>query len=325
MGAAASITFHKFHNTTPKFIKIVIKNNVDEKVKQLRQQGTFGYAFVGETKFYKINQCKTQQQAEIFCKHVMDTRAILPNEDCCHALSSKVIGDCVLSSFPRYDADLHSMSYKCDFDSLHRTLLHLLESLCYMHACGVVHGDIKPENILVSAYGRPPVFGDLDNLRHPTTDLRSIGTEKYAPRSLGLVREAISMIRTKEATPFEVYAFLDLYAFGKTVQTVLDRQIHVKNLHIQRFWLRIIELYTGCSLRHFFMSDYGRKIRAVSCVELLEYFNVRTERRLQCDCPQRPEWHNGCILCEDNVDDIRIPERPPPIRPPPIQSPVVCI
>lgn len=73
---------------------------------------------------------------------------------------------------------------RCTWDSLRETVLALLETLSRVHAIGVVHRDLKPQNILVRPDGRPVIldFGLARGAAVGETFTRSgarLGTPRY--------------------------------------------------------------------------------------------------------------------------------------------------
>ncbi len=67
-----------------------------------------------------------------------------------------------------------------DLGSLKRVLIDCAEALRFLHANGVIHGDIKPSNLLLGAQGRV-VIGDFGLARRASSEQGSLlkGTTKY--------------------------------------------------------------------------------------------------------------------------------------------------
>ncbi len=67
-----------------------------------------------------------------------------------------------------------------DLDSLRIVLLHCLNALQFLHANGVIHGDVKPSNMLLDAQNRVKL-GDFGLARRATSQEGSLlkGTTKY--------------------------------------------------------------------------------------------------------------------------------------------------
>ena len=76
-----------------------------------------------------------------------------------------------------------------DWPTLQRTLLHLLDALSTAHARGIIHRDIKPDNILMAPRG--PVLSDFgiafveESIKQEATDRSVLGTPSFmAPEQL---------------------------------------------------------------------------------------------------------------------------------------------
>ena len=171
-----------------------------------------------------------------------------------------------------------------------------------IHSYGACHGDIKPENILITD-GYKAVLCDLDSVDKPVC-VRTIGTEHYAP-PIGLVKEGIHMAQTNEVSWFELYAMLDLYAVGCTIQVIMDKVL-TKDIHKMNFWETIIRQFTDTNIKYFFSDGKDKLIRAADCLPVMDYYNIEPFSRIICDCAYRPEWQHVCVLCSDTDEDDQI-------------------
>ncbi len=106
-------------------------------------------------------------------------------------------------------SELRHSSHQWTEEELRSLLDSLLGALEYLHAKGALHGDIKPENILVNARLEPTII-DFGMARRAYTDqtehvIESIG---YTP---------IEQLKSQS----EVGAWSDLYALGCTMYTLV--------------------------------------------------------------------------------------------------------
>ena len=75
-------------------------------------------------------------------------------------------------------ADLIRRRKQIPFAEAWRIFRHLIESLCYVHGEGIVHCDIKPENVLLDSRGNPRL-GDFGQARGRGPGGASLGTRFY--------------------------------------------------------------------------------------------------------------------------------------------------
>lgn len=319
-------------NRPPSFDKSVMKvakANINEEITAHRHKGNYGYPFIGKTHFFKVVEFKTNEEATKYKSHMDNTKHVYPSGRACHALESNVVDELfVISKFKKHPQDLFSFARtKCSLEDLHGVLMHLVHTVCEMHSYGVNHCDIKPENVLVTA-NKKTVLCDLDGMKR-ITKIQRIGTEYYSP-PIGLVREAMYMRKLRECTWFDVYSFIDLFALGKTLETVLAiRKVHVPaglnppaiGAICRTFWEGMIKTLTDSNIRYFFSDDH-RKLRAADCIQKAIRFGLPVEFRV-CDCMYRAkEWSGGCGFCyapnEVDVDEVpaeetRVASAPIPI------------
>ena len=86
-------------------------------------------------------------------------------------------------------------------------MLQVAKALSQLHARGIIHGDLKPENIIVGPTGRPTLvdFGFSCRAGFPATSIR--GTRDY------MAPEQVNMGQLSEKT--------DIYNFGATLYFLL--------------------------------------------------------------------------------------------------------
>lgn len=307
MGAGSSL--HIGHKS-PKHIRHIVKHHIEEKVKPHIVKGSFAFPFVGKNYFYKVNLMKNKGCAIDLLEHINMLKNEYRTRYLCHAVECKLVEDKYLvTKFTLHKGDLFEMKNKLNFAELTKILLDLVSAVSFLHMHGLVHGDIKPENILVSE-NNFAILCDIDNVGKPT-DVRRIGTEFYAP-PVGLMREGVNMAMTGRVTWFELYAMVDLYAVGSTVLTALHKK-KTRNIHVQRFFDALANMYTKDNITYFFSETCkNRMIRAVDAVPIMTYYNLEPVGMLECDCAQRKEWENGCMFCDtvDDKEEVRLVEKP---------------
>lgn len=299
MGTGSSI-----HSSVPPHIRKIITKHIKEKVKPLTHRGYFAYPFKGKQFFYKINEFKSSIEAREYRNKILNSILNTPDYTVCHPLSAIYDDNFVISRYTLHEYDLFDYASTCSFSDLGTVLLSLVEAVCHIHSAGIVHCDIKPENVLVTNT-KQAILCDLDEFGVPT-GLKTIGTEYYAP-PIGLFREAVYMAKMKQATWYEVYAMLDLYALGQTISVALQGHKQIENVHMKKFWQTCCELMLSGNLRYFF-TDGRRKIRTCDVYKIMRYYNVKQTRLAVCDCAHRKEdYKNGCNLCKIvSVQDVRL-------------------
>ena len=139
-----------------------------------------------------------------------------------------------------------------DWQTIADTTLALLETLSQVHAAGVVHRDLKPDNVLVGADGRPGIldFG-ISHLRDPNlgpfTTKGIIGTPLYLAPEQILGRE--------------VDARTDLYALGLMLYEALARTI--PHNHSDRHTIQRLRLTTPAPPIQDFIPNLPAKVATV--------------------------------------------------------------
>jgi serine/threonine protein kinase len=99
--------------------------------------------------------------------------------------------------FDRYDMTLQEFveAYDLSHDILARCLSDIDNGIRHIHAQGLVHCDIKPDNIFVDLTDECFVVGDFDSVQRQDTKLRlKCGTEGWVPNdedTKGIVRASI--------------------------------------------------------------------------------------------------------------------------------------
>jgi serine/threonine-protein kinase len=95
--------------------------------------------------------------------------------------------------------------------------LDVLEALEALHGRGIVHGDVKPENVLLDAEGRG-VLGDLGSARFVAVDVTATGAEG----GVSLSTVAPEVLRGERPAPAS-----DLYAAGALLHRLLTGRHYV--------------------------------------------------------------------------------------------------
>ncbi|KZT18338.1 kinase-like protein [Neolentinus lepideus HHB14362 ss-1] len=125
---------------------------------------------------------------------------------------------------PLYSGDLKK--YLAAHEDANKLLLLLgtAKGIEYLHTKRLVHGDIKPRNILVTAEGVPMLsdFGTsrILGMKGYTTNLTTT-TTYTAPEILDFDEDDSKTSENKE-TPHPLSSYSDIYSFGMTILEVID-------------------------------------------------------------------------------------------------------
>ena len=296
-------------HSAPYHIKKIVRTHVAEKVRESKIRGNFGWVFIGKDNnfLYKVHFYGNKDLVQNLYEKLSTTRQRVPSEYLCHSLTTQLVEEnYIISKYNRHRGDLHELSRTLTFTDKNRILLQLVAAVTELHSMGACHGDIKPENILLTDRNKV-LLCDLDGVGRPT-ELRTIGTEFYAP-PIGLVREGVHMCQDGVATWYEFYAMLDLFGVGVTIEAIL-RDNMTKNIHVRAFWNTLTELFTETNVRCFF-SDNKKdlNIRAVDSVAVAVYYNMALFDTPVCDCVYRRGMPEGCVYCDNGeVEEVRVVE-----------------
>ena len=124
------------------------------------------------------------------------------------------------------DSDKYMAQPERTASDVHRVLDGVLAAVEYLHACGTIHMDLKPGNVLVTPAG-DPILSDLGFAKHLRVEGGYTligGTEGYMhPRARKLVTEAQSDPNrlTGDAARGELKPAWDLFSLGKTFLELL--------------------------------------------------------------------------------------------------------
>ncbi|KAK3274155.1 hypothetical protein CYMTET_17650 [Cymbomonas tetramitiformis] len=102
-----------------------------------------------------------------------------------------------------------------DKGAVRRGMLRVLEAVAHLHGSKVVHGDIKPENILVDASGRPHLLDfdiSVDNTRRTSVLYARQTTVQGVRGTSGYIAPEMAATGPTPAT--------DMFAFGMTLAAV---------------------------------------------------------------------------------------------------------
>ncbi len=121
---------------------------------------------------------------------------------------------------------LHKNSRPLSPRWIQNAILQIAYGLAFLHAEGIIHGDLKPTNVLLTASGEPKLtdFGlsVLEGNLDPSLDSHARGTPIWmAPELLAALRARVPSTITKEA---------DMYSFALIIWEILTREVPYKQL-----------------------------------------------------------------------------------------------
>jgi len=117
-------------------------------------------------------------------------------------------------------ADLFSATSKLDFEQLYGIVRQILFALSYVHARGLIHHDIKPQNIIVAA----PSEED-PGPHEPVVRLMDFGLSSEERDVGGPIKGTIHYLAPEVVREQACDRRVDLYALGVTLYYVVTRQL----------------------------------------------------------------------------------------------------
>lgn len=204
-----------------------------------KAKGGNGLPYADDTHFYKMRYFDSEKSARRAARHAMRTKDLIPGYLACHAILAEQSGKTVLIKYPRHERDMIHVLENSNAHELDQKMVQVLTVVHEMHKLGVVHGDLKPANVLVTK--RSVLLADLDTLCKPRGKRKSF-THSYSPSS-AIVR---SLERNKNYTWFEKMRALDLYAVGRMCSDC------ARCFDSPTRWGRIASLLTNQNILNFF-------------------------------------------------------------------------
>lgn len=202
-------------------------------------RGGNGIPYADRTHFYKIRYFKTTRAARRAQRHAYRTKYLVPGTLACHAILVERQDRMLLLKYPRYKQDLTDVLRTSSLKELDEKMVKLFECVAEVHRRGVVHGDLKPSNVLVD--DNRVVLADLDTMCRPTGK-RTTFTRSYSPPTV-LVR---AIENNDNYTWFEKMRLLDIYAMGK-ISSACDMCFPYDTR-----WRNIADLLTNTNILRFF-------------------------------------------------------------------------
>src|SRR5919199_2350226 len=136
-------------------------------------------------------------------KNIVETLEVIPGDLEVYLVTEFVRGQSLDAAAQRYD-----------LRKVTDALVQILEALSYAHSRGVIHRDIKPQNVLVDNWGKVKLTDFGAAYRAGDTRLTQIG---YALGTPGYI--APEILDGQDPTELT-----DIYAVGATARAILSRQ-----------------------------------------------------------------------------------------------------
>lgn len=130
----------------------------------------------------------------------------------------------VLEYLPGGDMAARSRSRPLSIDKMLFYLEQVCSGLAHAHGCGVIHRDIKPQNLLLTADGQVVKIADFGVARFEATEgaITRVGTNIYsAPEHNPLVQTAQLDSGSLSSSSEHVTPAADIYSLAKTIYSLL--------------------------------------------------------------------------------------------------------
>lgn len=167
----------------------------------------------------------------------------------------------------------HNPKYFCERNNIKRLIHQLADSLDYIHRHGIIHGDLKPSNIMLSKDGERAILLDLGfsisnahtltggytyDFAAPELIKGELATEATDYYSLGKIIEFIESHAVKRL-PKEIRALREaLISFNKSKRLHTKEEIY-KNLENKREWWIWLTIFPVLGLLVWFVTVIGNK------------------------------------------------------------------
>jgi len=137
-------------------------------------------------------------------------------------LSGQFFHYIVLEYMPGGDLLQRCRQRPLSFDEMMYYIGQVCDALSHAHQCGIIHRDIKPNNLLLSADGKTVKIADFGVAKispRANEEVTRVGTDVYAPPEHHPITTTGELVEPAQLTPSA-----DIYSLAKTIYTLLSGQ-----------------------------------------------------------------------------------------------------
>ena len=211
------------------------------------------------------------------------------------------LDDVVITVLKRYDCDLFEAAKTASAREIDAYLFSTLFNVANLHAQGIVHSDLKLENIVVSKKLKTTKICDLDsaivNFDQRINNFNG-GSKFHVPHAKILH----ALENNRRLNQFERYSQLDIFAIGFSVGRILS----LTSRQNRAFFRDIAFLFRFFS-QHIILRKNRRLLRLVHILMVANIHNTQLPHyfsRIKCDCQHRSEY-DDCDVCKFHIKKMK--------------------